>query len=253
MSRAKEVTAVSSIAAARLPFAPQPQRYSRRLLRYLVLEHGLTPGARVLEVGCDEGELTRQFFQLSLEVTAFERDPETLKKAQDALPNVDILPWKTDLQRLGGEHEFDFVVAHHDQLLGGDLFNETTLRWTANLVSCIRPGGSLLVLVRHDPQNVEHPQGHLPSCYGRLFSRFPGAANTAFIPDSLTDPRTWNWMLGRQPRSGYLAVTLHTPQQPLTRFEWHQLVTREVTRPQEPCCVWARQQGQTPQSVRHAA
>ena len=230
-----------------------PVRLSRRLLRYVVMGHELVPGARVLEIGCGAGELTGYLHRLSMEVTAYERNTDALKAAIKALPDVEIRVWKDDYQHLGDDGQYDLVIANGGEVLAGDLFSESALRWTAQLAGCLRSGGSLMYLVRHDPEQLENPVGHLTSCYTRLFSRFPGTITSFMVPDSFSDRRTWDWLLGRRPRSGYLAVSLHLPQRLMTSFEWHQWLAQEIARPKEPCCRWARRERPNRPPIRRAA
>ncbi|TWU11333.1 16S ribosomal RNA methyltransferase KsgA/Dim1 family protein [Symmachiella macrocystis] len=230
-----------------------PERYSRRLLRYVVTEHDLLPGSRVLEIGCGTGQLTRHLHRLSLEVTAYEQDTISLKSAIQTLPDVEFHHWKDDAQRLGEDGKFDLVIVHGSEMLAGDLFADATLRWTAHMAGYLRAGGSLMFLVQHDPVQLQNPLGHLPSCYSRLFSRFPGSTTKIMVPDALSDQRTWNWVLGRRPRAGKIAVSLHLPKQAISRFEWHQWIANETARPQVPCCLWARRQAAVDVQIRRAA
>ncbi len=231
----------------------RPVRISKRILRYMAVGHQLTPGSRILELGCGTGELTRALHKLSFDITAYERCAESIQIAMRELPDVEFHRWNDELQHLGTEREFDLVLVNGEDVLGCDLLSEQSLRTTAELVTCLQPGGALVLFLRFDPTWGDAPNGHLPSCYSRLLSHFPGSTKSKWFHDAFTDRRTWNWMLGRQPRSGYLVVSLQIPDLPLSRFQWRQLVEREIKLSPEPCCLWARHQFSADIPTRRAA
>lgn len=229
------------------------QSVSRRLLRYLVSGRQLGPGSRVLEIGCGTGELTRHFHRLSFDVVALDSSSKSIKTATEELPDIDFHLWHEAPDLPEAEHGYDLVLAHNLSLFGQNLSSEEVLRFTAEIASCVRPGGSLVILNRLAPTWQDQPGGHLQSCYRRLFSCFPGQGNTSTISDPFTDPRTWSWMFGRRPRSGYLAASLRIPLESISRKQWHQQALREILRPEESCCLWARRQSMIETEQRKAA
>ena len=138
------------------------------------------------------------------------------------------------------EHHFDLIIARDLQVYRQDLSAAASQVTSANLLSSVRPGGRLTLLVRQKPSWQDRPGGHLRSCYQRHFQQFSVTADSRFMGDGWLRWRTWNWMLGDQPRWGHLAVTAHVPFDPLTRTQWQELAL--VDRPEiiPACCAWSR-------------
>jgi SAM-dependent methyltransferase len=230
-----------------------PATYPRHLLIHLLKQHNLSPGARVLELGCGTGELTRALHEFSLDVTAYERSANLITQATEALPEVDFQLWPEHGDLPEAEQSFDLVLVRDAPQDERDLLAASSLQWTAEAASWVRPGGHLVNLVRLDPTWQDQPGGHLMSCYQRLFSCFPGDCQTKLICDPLTDRKTWAWILGRRPRSGFLAVSFQTPQLSIARQQWQQTALREIAHPREPCCLWARRQLAAEKTINRAA
>lgn len=230
-----------------------PSTVPRRQLIQLLKQHRLGPGARVLELGSGAGELTRVLHELSLDVTAYERSFELRAQAARELPDVDFQLWPAHGEIPEAEQSFDLVLVRETCHDDRDLLATISLCWTAEAISWVRPGGHLVNLIRLDPSWLDQPGGHLMSCYRRLYSCFPGACRTKMVCDSLTDPRTWSWMLGHRPRSGFLEVSFQLPEISIARQHWRQMALREISQPREPCCLWARRQLAAEKTINRAA
>jgi SAM-dependent methyltransferase len=173
-----------------------------------------------LNVGCGGDEFTQFVNFLGFEATGI-----------DALP----LPAASKLP----EQEFELVLVRDLAEHRSDLSARQALAVTAELASCVRPGGRLVLLARLDPTWSDSPGGHLRSCFARHLACFPGKSQICYFPDGIIDPRTWNWMLGRQPRSGFLAATLHVEEAAMPRARWRALAAAAARQSLRACCLWA--------------
>lgn len=138
------------------------------------------------------------------------------------------------------EHYFDVVIARDLQVYQLDLASDTSLTTSANLLSAIKPGGRLSVLVRQKSTWQDYPGTHLRSCYSRHFQQFQLNCNQRFVGDGWLRWRTWNWMLGDQPRWGHLIVSTTIPFDTVTRTQWHERAAGETRATHPACCAWSR-------------
>lgn len=141
------------------------------------------------------------------------------------------------------EHSFEVVLVQGLPEHGTNLHATETLRATAQLLSLVQPGGRLILLGRSEPTWNQYPTGHLRSCYARHLGSFDSDVRVQFFGDSWWNWKTWNWMVGLQPRSGFLAATLTLPSQPLSRSYWMSAALRESSKSVGECCLWSRRQG----------
>gem|GEM_PF-3477303 len=240
---------------SRLQKGPPP--LPRRLLETILIPRQDNSGLRILEV--------RSPYALPEEVlhahavTLVRRDYSALLNAVtgDELLDFGNTPGDSSAPRTEDTppRDFDLIVAGDLEAHRGNLTGSAALLATANLLMNLRAGGRLLLLTRLDPSWDDIPGGHLRSCYLRHLSAFAGKVEMAYFPDRLTDIRTWRWMLGRQPRSGYLVARLQIPAAPRSRSSWQSTALAAASRPQECCCLWARRQEATtsPPAVWRAA
>lgn len=145
-----------------------------------------------------------------------------------------------DRQLILPEHYFDLVIARDLQVYQQDLCVTTSLVTSANLLSAVKPGGKLTVLVRRKPSWQDRTGGHLRSCFQRHFQHFSLGCQSQFVGDSWTHWRTSQWMLGQHPRWGHLLATAGVPFETLTREQWLELAFAEQGSMVPACCAWVR-------------
>ena len=123
-----------------------------------------------------------------------------------------------------------------------DLNSAGSLTASANLLSSIKPGGKLSILVRQKPTWQDRTGGHLRSCFERHFQHFSLPCHSRFVGDNWTHWRTSQWFLGQHPRWGHLISTAVVPFETLTREQWQELALNEQSPVIPPCCGWIRRQ-----------
>jgi hypothetical protein len=147
-----------------------------------------------------------------------------------------------DRQLILPEHYFDLVIARDLQIYQHNLSTPASLVTSANLLSSVKPGGRMSILVRQKPTWQDRTGGHLRSCFQRHFQHFSVNCQARFIGDDWSHWRTSQWMLGQHPRWGHLISTAAVPFEPLTRNQWHQLALADQSQVAPPCCAWIRRQ-----------
>jgi hypothetical protein len=138
------------------------------------------------------------------------------------------------------EHYFDLVIARDLQLYQRDMSQTATRVMTANLLSSLKPAGKMSVLVRQKPTWQDSPGGHLKSCFERHFQQFGVSCQGKFIGDGWSRWRTWNWLIGEQPRWGYFVANATLTFDTLTRAQWHALAMTDHRTVVPSCCAWSR-------------
>lgn len=221
----------------------------RRLLRHLFSPRHVDVGSCVLDITRDDVNLTGFLDFLGFDATEFPSGEPRL--SLHGAPAV-------ERPRLAGlaetpfpqpERNYDLILARNLGEYQQDLCSLRTISLTANLLSCLRPRGRMVVLARTEPSGENSPDGHLRSCYARHFSCFPGLCQVCYFPDGFSHWQTWKWFAGLEPRAGFLVATFCLDDRMRTRTEWHEFARRQNRHPQETCCLWARRQSEAIETV----
>lgn len=141
-----------------------------------------------------------------------------------------------------GDREFDVVLGRDLPEYLGSLMSEVAYRMTADLLCKVRAGGRLVLLNRCEPTGVGVATGHLRGCYARHMGVFNGLCQVKLYGDPWTNWKFWNWLMGLQPRSGYLVTSLQVPLESLPREYWMSQAGEAFRRESQACCLWSRQQ-----------
>jgi 2-polyprenyl-3-methyl-5-hydroxy-6-metoxy-1,4-benzoquinol methylase len=170
------------IAAAYEVLFPSLHRYEDRVERFLA--EAVTPGCRVLDVGCGTGLLTRAL-EASVEVVGLDLAPEMLELAREGRPSG---TW-----RVHSYHEpipeelgrFDVVLA-----VGCLDFCDELPRVLSHLGAALKPEGRMLFTVlerRPGLDGHEVPRRQVQTAGPAVWLSFPSFAETAaaFTPAGL--------------------------------------------------------------------
>jgi len=218
------VTWLQFFHARRHSSGPSPE-LSRRLLRHLFAPRWVGVGSRVLSVGRTDPQFVEFLEYLGLQVDCTENCSE-ISPVEPATA-------------------YDLAIARDLPELQGDLVGGESLRATGRLFAAVRPQGRVALITRMSARSwVDFPGGHLRSCFARHLAAFPGACQICYFPDGLAHRATWNWLAGRQPRSGFLAAIQQLPADSAEPGVLKGFATAAHDAG-EPCCHWVRQRSQT--------
>ena len=156
----------------------------KKLIRHLIFSHHLGAGSRVLDAGCGTGELVRYLAHLGLEAAGFDESPEVIAVAHDAAPQLDFYCGKDSLDIPCPEASFDLVIARNLQSYRKSLFSRAALRTTAGLLSCVRPGGELVIVPQWTSSLQQNDSVHALTCYEQQLKCFGGSCCLARIGSS---------------------------------------------------------------------
>jgi SAM-dependent methyltransferase len=208
---------------------------SRRVLRHLIVRHDLPVGSRILDVGCGEGRLVDFLHQLGFDATGIDECERAIAGGRRHSPYLDLRHGCANELAQTGHPAFDIVLVRDCGGYDEDLFSARSLKTTASLLACLRPGGLLAFLARTGGHN-DNAAAHSPGCYDAHLAAFPGRTETALLPDSYARPGTWTSLLaGRRPE-GYLTSTFQIPPQQFLREEWLRLAAAASKLSRPACC-----------------
>ena len=209
-------------AVCRVPCPNLPTGFVRTLLSDCKIPFG----ARVLDIGPANARLQQQLLFLG-------GKPEALHTS-GASGHLDRL-----LRNLPAR-AYDLVLMRAGLGNNRDLLDPAALDATAQLLALVRPAGHLILLNRREPAWEALPGGHLQSCFARHLACFGTSSHVFQVHDGPLNWRTWSWLAGRRPRSGYLAARLTIDERPRDVAGWRHLAENRERHPAEFCCLWAR-------------
>jgi 2-polyprenyl-6-hydroxyphenyl methylase/3-demethylubiquinone-9 3-methyltransferase len=110
-----------------------------QLRRRFLLEH-VSPGMRVLDVGCGEGVFAAELARAGAEVVGIDVAEEPLRRARARRPEL-------DLRLVDGEGEWPLADASFDVVWAGEVIEHVadTAGWLSEVRRVLRSGGSLLL------------------------------------------------------------------------------------------------------------
>ena len=188
---------------------------SRRLLRHLILGHGLGVGARVFDTGRDGGRFTAFLRELQLDALGWDDlDLRWPGSGFESLAGSD----EDALDQLVDDGPFDMILARDLPFLQTSLLSASSLAASLQLLGALRPGGSLILLGRYDADSARPDQRHRTECYLQHLRQFPGRCEAVQFADGLLHSRPWRWFGPRQPR--WIVATLRLPAIGLTAGQW---------------------------------
>ncbi|HUG94167.1 MAG TPA: hypothetical protein VML55_25285 [Planctomycetaceae bacterium] len=219
-----------------------PSGFPRRVMRRLIVGSGLGVGSRVLLAGRGAAALLPFFEGLGLAATGCDDDDAEAAAHQAAAANGELPAGRFAARSAHDEPAWDLVLGIELSAWDGSLFAGRALHATANLLSCTRPDGRAVLLVRFGEGGCA-AGGHTASCFVRHLSHFRGDLDVCDFPEGLARVDRFAWIVGRRPRPGCLLAGLRVPAVPPSPFGWHEQAEAAVRH--ENCCRlshWATQQ-----------
>lgn len=209
----------------------------RRIVRNLLFSNSLSVGSRVLDVGCGDGQLVQRLRRLGLQADGFDEVLPSIEAAESSVPRA---KFYSDIDSLGDADPYDCILVRAYSAFDDSLLSHQALHASARFLSNLIPRGRLVFLARLEPATYEFntPTSHTLSCFAQHLSVFPGTCAIQDIPDSITARRTWRWIVGQIPRSGYLKAQITVPSQQLSWEEWCHIAQNGVRSESESCCRW---------------
>jgi len=185
-----------------------------RLLRNL-LGKSVAPKIKVLDVGCGDGSVVRALRQLGADAVGID---DTLQAPAEGLTAGSLAA-----NFAYPAHSFDVVIVRGMKVYGGPFEGPEVFTSTANLLSCLRPAGRLVLF---EPQDVAGPgavdAGRL-NLWREHLARFPGTCEVRQFRDGLGFLLSLQWLLGAK-RINATVVSMTIPTRSVSRLEWHRIV-----------------------------
>lgn len=221
-----------------------------RLLKQVLVGHGVKLGGRVLVVGCGSGDLVAFLDGLAYDVNAIDDSYPSLESARRRFPQFDFQYSRIDDSLPATAGTFDLILVQDLSVYHGSLLDLRSRTATANLLSCVKPGGDLVFVNQAVPSH-DGTAGHEASCWKRHLSCFPGHLETVSYPESWWQRAEWDWLLGRRDHRHFFTVSLQLHSQKLERDLWCDLARRGLKTGTGECCP--ARASQSDQPVRRAA
>lgn len=206
-----------------------------RLLKQILVGHGVKLGGRVLVVGCHDGELVAFLDSLAYNVEVIDDSFPAVEAAQHRFPQFDFEYVRLDEALPVDPGTFDLILIQETSVYRGNLLGLRSRSVTANLLSCLKPGADLVFINRSGPSDDESSR-HGANCWKRHLACFPGQFETATYPESWFHRARWDWLLGQRNHSDFFTVTLQLPPQQLDRAAWYDLARRGLMTGHGECC-----------------
>lgn len=204
----------------------------RRALRHLIIGHGLSVGSRVFDTAPEGGSLVGFLKALQIEALGWAHLPPRSQARPSSAVEKTARSLEPRIDLLSAAGPFDVIVARELPSLRQSLLFPGPLAATAHLLSCIRPGGSLVYAVRSDLDSGNRYDHHAAACYRSHLETFRGRVTVAEFPDGLLHADPLRWIARRQGRT--LLASLHIPTGPISPGEWFAAATAGVST--ASCC-----------------
>ena len=206
-----------------------------RLLKKVLLGHGLRFGGRVLVAGCGHGELVSFLDGIAYQVDGISDSRDEIDEARRRFPQFEFQYARLAETVPEPKDEFDLILVQDLCVYQDNLLDLRTRSATANLLSCLKPGGDL-VFVRKRRGNSGCGTSHHSGCWKRHLACFPGQLELTDFRESFFERAAWDWLFGTRDHTDYFTVTLQTPAEKLGRLYWRDFARRGLMTGQGNCC-----------------
>jgi SAM-dependent methyltransferase len=210
-------------------------KYPSRLLKQVLVGHGIRFGGRVLVAGCGDGELVPFIDGLAYHVDAIDDSSDIIDDVRQKFPQFNFQLTRLDESFPVANDEFDLVVVQDLSVYRNNLLDLRTRTATANLLSCLKPGGDLVFIRKERPSDGGASE-HGPECWKRHLACFPGQFESATYGESLFERSNWDWLFGTREHGNFFTVTLQSPPETLHRNFWRDFGRRGLMTGQGLCC-----------------
>ncbi|HUE14415.1 MAG TPA: class I SAM-dependent methyltransferase [Planctomycetaceae bacterium] len=212
----------------------------RRVLSRVLGSTHLGVGFRVLDVGCGRGELAAYLDSLGVHCTGIDESPVNVMEARRNVPACEFNCASISDSVTGPKPGFDLVLVREASVFQTSLLSPAAFSASLQLMTRLRPGGSLAFLARI-VASTWSTEGHRLACFARHVGSLPGIYELHELPDGLIFGRSIRSRTAGQHGSGYAVAVLRLPQQPLSQIQWKQAAEVAAKAAGAPCCQWAAQ------------
>ena len=209
--------------------------FPSRLLKQVLVGHGMRIGGRVLVAGCGSGELVPFLDGLAYQVEAVDDSLDVITVVRQKFPQFEFQFSRLDESFPVANNEYDLIIVQDLAVYRNNLLDLRTRTATANLLSCLKPGGNL-VFIRPNGASPRTKAGHGPQCWKRHLACFPGQFETVSYRETLFQRAEWDWLFGAREHRNYFTVTLQSPPEKLHRNFWRDFGRRGLMTGQDLCC-----------------
>ena len=208
-----------------------------RLLRQVLVGHGLHLGGRVLVAGCGHGKLVAFLDAIAYDVDAVDDSVDGIEDAQRLFPRFQFHYARLDEAIPAPTDEFDLILVQDLCVYRDNLLELKTRSATANLLACLKPGGDLVFVREHGGPMACGKGKHDAECWKRHLACFPGQLEMKEYHESFLESAHWDWLVGKRPHHDYYTVTLQTPPEKLNQSFWRDFARRGLMTGQASCCA----------------
>jgi SAM-dependent methyltransferase len=213
--------------------------FPRNVLSRLLSVAKISVGSSALDVGCGGGELVAFFDSLGIRCVGIDESPQNVLEARKNAPHCDIHRASLRERFPGAQVDFDLVLVRQSSEFRRSMFSRQAFSATEGLFERIRPGGSLVFVVRPDSQQDAHT-GHELSCFVRHLEALPGEHELHEVHDGTVFTHPLRSLISGRTGPGYGIVLLRMPRR-LADADWAKAADAALEKNPSPCCPWAAQ------------
>lgn len=206
-----------------------------RLLKQVLTGNGVRLGGRILVAGCGRGDLVAFLDGIAYSVDAVDDCPDEVEAARRRFPHFQFHCAHLDELIPAPENDFDLILVQDLCVYRKNLVNQKTRSATANLLSCLRPGGEL-VFIRKQNTQFRRDSEHKFDCWKQHLACFPGQLKAHRFRESFFQKARWDWLAGRRNHDNYFTVSLQTPAERFPPAFWRDVARSGMLTGQHACC-----------------
>ena len=196
-----------------------------RFIRSLLQSCHLNSSARVLEVGCGDGRLVALLREKGIAAEGLDDRSHNAAAAKNLHFVALTAPPPFSPQ------SFDLVLFRGSRAHDGALRTPEACTGTANLLSCLKPGGRMILLDPDQPSSGQKPNPERIRTWHDHLSAFPGEFHVQAYSEGLSRFLTLRFLF--QPALDVNILTFTLPAVAITRLEWHRRAREAVTKLQK--------------------